>query len=118
LTTLTFSGSGSSSAESVGKGKIKVLKTDKFVGSSEVCVIGKLVEGAVSKKMSVSGKDGSQVISVESKYGDGFCMREGAQVVLMVSGISKDEYGAGAEIVFEKSFMQEAARPKGRIIIA
>lgn len=115
LTTLTFG--GASSVEGVGRGKVRVLKTEKFVGSEEVCVIGKLVEGGIIKKMKVSGRDAAQVVSVESKYGDGFCTRPGAQVVLMVSGIDKSEYACGTEICFEKT-LEEQAKPKGRVIIA
>ena len=116
LTTLTFG--GTNSVEGVGRGRVRVLKTEKFVGSEEVCVIGKLVEGGVIKKMKITGKDAAQVMSVESKYGDGFCTKPGAQVVLMVSGIDKSEFACGTEICFEKGFTEDTARPKGRVIIA
>ena len=117
LTTLTFNSANSATNERAGKGKVMVIKTEKFVGSEEVCVIGRLVEGAVFKKMSVSGRDGCQVVSVESKYGDGLCEKQGAQVVLMVSGINKDDYIAGSELAFER-MVQEKAKQMGRVIIA
>jgi hypothetical protein len=104
-------------AASYAKGKIKVIKAEKFVGMDAVCVIGRLVDGAVAKKMKVSGKDCTQVISVESKVGDGYCTKPGAQVVLMVEGINKEECPAGTEIIFEKSAEAEA-KAKGKIIIA
>jgi len=117
LVTLTFGSTLGAEAAAIGKGKVRVLKTEKFVGSDEVCVIGKLVEGAITKRMKVSGKDSAQVMSVESKYGDGHCTHPGAQVVLMVAGVDKSEFGLGTEILFEKAF-EEQAKPKGRVIIA
>ncbi len=118
LTSLTFSGMSEDSANCVGKGRVKIIKAEKFVGMDAVCVIGKLVDGAVAKKMAVHGKESStHVISVESKYGDGACTKIGAQVVLMVEGIQKEDYPCGAEIILTKS-AQEANKPKGKIIIA
>ncbi len=118
LTTLTFSGSSVESANTVGRGKVKVIKSEKFVGMDAVCVIGKLVDGAVSKKMSVDGKSSTSVLTVESKYGDGACTKIGAQVVLMVLGIQKDDYPTGTEIILTKDNIVEAGKPKGKIIIA
>jgi hypothetical protein len=117
LSSLTFGSMNSVNAGSHTRGKIKVIKAEKFVGMDAVCVISKLVEGAVAKKMKVVGKNNSQVISVESKSGDGCCTKEGAQVVLMVEGVHKDDFPAGAEIIFEKG-AEEAAKAKGRVIIA
>ena len=99
------------------RGKIKVVKAEKFVGMDAVCVIAKLTEGAVAKKMRMQGKNSSVVISVESKSGDGVCTKIGAQVVLMVEGIYKEDCPVGAELVFEKCGSEEC-KPKGRIIIA
>ena len=118
LTTLTFGGMSEESANFVGRGKVKIVKAEKFVGMDAVCVIGRLVDGAVAKKMIVHGKENeTHVLSVESKYGDGACNKIGAQVVLMIQGIQKDDYPAGTEITLTKS-AQEAAKPKGKIIIA
>ena len=117
LSSLTFASMNSVNASSHTRGKIKVIKAEKFVGMEAVCVIAKLVEGAVAKKMKISGNNSSQVISVESKSGDGCCTKEGAQVVLMVEGINKEDCPSGAEIIFEKAF-EEAAKSKGRVIIA
>ncbi|MEK6958613.1 MAG: hypothetical protein AABW59_01065 [archaeon] len=117
LVTLTFNSANNATSGGVGRGKIKVIKTEKFYGSDDLCVIGKLVEGAVAKKMFVAGKCGTSINSVESKYGDGLCSKEGAQVVLMISGVQKSEFGEGAEIMFERS-IQEQQKTKGRVIIA
>lgn len=118
LSTLTFGSMNSVNSQSHAKGRVKVIKAEKFVGMEAVCVIARLVDGAVAKKMRVTGKNMTQVISVESKVGDGVCTKPGAQVVLMVEGIEKDDYPSGTEIIFEKGTADEAAKPKGRIIIA
>jgi hypothetical protein len=117
LSSLTFGSANSANAGSLGNGRVKVIKAEKFVGMDAVCLIGKLIDGAVAKKMKVAGKEGSQVISVESKSGDGYCTKCGAQVVLMIEGIVKDDYPAGSEIHLIKG-AEEAAKSKGKIIIA
>lgn len=117
LSTLTFGSANSINANSYVRGKVKVIKAEKFVGIEAVCLIGKLVEGAVAKKMRVTGKDSTQVISVESKVGDGYCTKPGAQVVLMVEGINKEDYPTGTEVVFEKN-PSDGTKAKGKIIIA
>jgi len=117
LTTLTFSGSSEESANCVGRGKVQVIKTEKFVGIDAVCLIGKLVDGAVAKKMCVDGKNSTNVLTVESKYGDGACTKIGAQVVLMIEGINKSDFPAGTEIILTKGAQCENAKPKGKIII-
>ena len=117
LSSLTFGSSNSINASSYTGGKAKVVKSEKFVGMGAVCVIARLIEGAVAKKMKIKGKSGSVIISVESKSGDGVCTKNGAQVVLMIEGINKDDYPTGTEICFEKCEI-ESSKPKGRIIIA
>jgi hypothetical protein len=117
LTTLTFGSANSTNANSHAGGKIKVIKSEKFVGMDALCVIARLVDGAIAKKMRVMGKSGTQVLSVESKSGDGLCTKPGAQVVLMVEGLAKEEAPAGAEILFEKC-TEEACKPKGKVIVA
>ena len=118
LITMTFAKSGTEQACRIGQGKIKVLKTDKFYGSDGICVIGRLIEGAVSKHMSVCGKAGC-ILTVESKYGDGACIKQGAQVLLMIDGLEKEDVTVGEELSFEAAEkIAEVARPKGRIIIA
>ncbi|MDD2531409.1 MAG: hypothetical protein PHY04_01175 [Candidatus ainarchaeum sp.] len=117
LSSLTFGSSNSINSSSHSGGRVKVVKSEKFVGMEAVCVIARLVEGAVAKKMRVKGKNKSMVISVESKSGDGVCTKNGAQVVLMIEGINKEDYPTGVEICFEKC-EEEACKPKGRIIIA
>ncbi|MCX6802986.1 MAG: hypothetical protein NTY48_00250 [Candidatus Diapherotrites archaeon] len=117
LSTLTFGSMNSVSASSQVKGKVKVIKAVKFVGMEAVCVIARLVDGAVAKKMRVCGKNATQIISVESKVGDGYCTKPGAQVILMIEGIEKEEYPTGAEIMFERGAVEEA-KSKGRLIIA
>lgn len=116
LITLTFNGTSTEKADSIGRGTIRVIKTDKFYGINEVCVIGKLVEGAVSTNMHLSGTN-AMIKSVESNYGLDSCVRAGAQVVLMVAGAEKNQFESGQEIQFEKA-IEIAQRPKGRIIIA
>jgi hypothetical protein len=106
------------SAFAIPSGKVKVIKAEKFVGMDAVCVIGKLVDGAVTKKMAFKGKDGTQILSVESKFGDDSCTKIGAQVVLMVEGISKDDCPSGTEIIFNKTACTEAKKNCGKIIIA
>ncbi|MFA5125769.1 MAG: hypothetical protein WC462_02075 [archaeon] len=117
LSTLTFGSMNSINANSHTRGKVKVIKAEKFVGMEAVCIIGRLVEGAVAKKMHVSGNNSTQIISVESKVGDGYCTKQGAQVVLMVEGINKEDCPTGVEIIFEKG-ADEAVKSKGKIIIA
>lgn len=117
LFTLTF-GNTSSAQRGAAKGRVKVLKTDQFFGTEEVCVIGKLVEGAVAREMLVPGTS-KKIVSVESNYGEGVCNHKGAQVVLMVSDSDKEEYSVGEEISFEKvQMLEESAKPKGKLIIA
>jgi len=117
LSSLTFGSENSINSGSHVGGKVKVVKAEKFVGMDAVCVISRLVEGAVAKKMKVQGNKSSLVVSVECKSGDGLCTKIGAQVVLMIEGINKDDYPTGSEIIFEKCG-EEACKPKGRIIIA
>ncbi|MDD4250782.1 MAG: hypothetical protein PHX27_01165 [Candidatus ainarchaeum sp.] len=117
LTTLTFN-SSTGTQNSAIRGKIMVLKTDQFFGTEEVCVIGKLVDGAITREMIVCGTD-KKIVSVESNYGEGFCCHKGAQVVLMIANSNKEEYNSGEEIHFERVALEEvSARPKGRLIIA
>ena len=116
LTRMTFASDAKSTQKTTGK--IKVLKTDEFFGTDECCIIGKLIDGAVTQEMSISGTD-KKIISVESHYGDVCCTKNGAQVVLMVAGAHKSDYEYGQEITFEKMLTAQAiAKPKGRIIIA
>ena len=116
LITLTFNGTSTEKADSIGRGKVRVIKTQKFYGMDELCVRGKLVEGAVSTNMHMSGTS-SMVKSVESNYGLDYCMRAGAQVVLMVSDADKIQFSFGQELEFEKA-IEIVQRPKGRVIIA
>jgi hypothetical protein len=117
LSAMAFGSENSVNAASHERGRIKVIKAEKFVGMEAVCVIGKLIDGAVCKKMKVLGKEGSQVISVESKVGDGYCTKPGAQVLLMVEGIYKEDYPVGSEMSFVKG-AEDKAKAKGKIIIA
>ena len=117
LSSLTFGSENSINASDHARGKVKVVKAEKFVGMDAVCVISRLVEGAVAKRMRVQGKSNSVIVSVECKSGDNLCTKIGAQVVLMVEGINKDDYPTGSEIIFEKCG-SEACKPKGRVIIA
>ncbi|MBT4870465.1 MAG: hypothetical protein HON47_02740 [Candidatus Diapherotrites archaeon] len=117
LITMTFAKSESKIANSIGQGKIKVLKTDKFYGDDGICVIGKLIEGAVSKHMNICGKSG-QVTTVESKYGDHSCTHQGAQVLLMIDGLEKEDLSVGEEISFEMEKIAQPIRPRGKLIIA
>jgi hypothetical protein len=116
LITLTFNGTSTEKADSIGRGKIRVIKTQKFYGMDDICVIGKLVDGAISTNMHLSGTN-ALVKSVESNYGLDSCIRAGAQIVLMVSNANKDQFSSGQEIQFEKA-IEVAQRPKGRVIIA
>jgi hypothetical protein len=115
---MTFSGASQESANCVGRGKVKVIKSDKFVGMDAVCLIGRLVDGAVAKKMCVHGKESASVLTVESKYGEGACTKIGAQVVLMIQGLEKDDFPSGTEIILTKGAQCENSKPKGKIIIA
>jgi hypothetical protein len=116
LTRMTFGNTERNTNKTMGR--IKVLKTDQFFGTEECCVIGKLIEGAVTQEMCVSGTC-KKIVSVESHYGDGCCTKNGAQVVLMLSDTAKEDYEIGEEISFEKMLtVQAEARPKGKIIIA
>ena len=113
---MTFSGSNQMQ-NGVAKGKIVVLKSDQFFGTEEVCVIGKLVEGAITREMIVPGTN-KKIVSVESNYGEGFCSHKGAQVVLMIANSNKEEYNSGEEIKFEKISVEVEEKPRGKLIIA
>jgi len=118
MSLVTMALGNSSKTTDLTKGKIRIMKTDQFFGIDECCIIGKLVEGAVTEEMSISGTD-KRIISVESHYGDRCCTKNGAQVVLMVSGANKADYEYGQEVEFEKALSEAIAiKPKGRIIIA
>ncbi len=117
LITLTFGNGKNNRALAIGRGKVKVLKTDHFFGTEELCVIGKLIEGAVATNMQLDGYDAS-IKSVESNYGEHTCEKTGAQVVLMVSGLAKDQLNKGDELLFEKNQVEQIQKPKGRLIIA
>ena len=114
---MTFVKSEMQNANSIGQGKIKVLKTDQFYGDDGICVIGKLIEGAVSKHMNICGKVG-QVTTVESKYGNNSCTHQGAQVLLMIDGLAKEDLTVGEEVAFEMERIAEPIRPRGKLIIA
>lgn len=120
LITLTFNNNSSRNTNNLcnsTKGKIKIIKTEKFFGTQEICVIAKLIEGAVAKEMFVSGTE-EKIVSVESNYGEGFCQKVGAQVVLMVLGANKEDYQSGQEIEFQKAESIAIQKPRGKIIIA
>jgi len=117
LLTMTFAKDGMKNADTIGQGRIKVLKTDKFYGDDGVCVIGRLIEGAVSKHMNICGKTGC-ITTVESKYGDHCCTHKGAQVLLMIDGLAKEDFTVGEEVSFEMEKIAETIRPRGRLIIA
>ncbi len=120
LVTLTFNNNSSRSGMSYNKatkGKIKIIKTQQFFGTEEVCVIAKLIDGVVASEMFVSGTE-NKIVSVESNYGNGFCQKVGAQVVLMVAGACKEDYQSGQEIEFEKAQTLAIQKPQGKIIIA
>lgn len=120
LITLTFNNNSSRNGinNKASKGKIKIIKTEQFFGTEEVCVIARLVDGAIAREMFASGTE-NKIVSVESNYGDGFCQKIGAQVVLMVSGANKEDYQNGQEIEFIKAQEVNAiAKPQGKIIIA
>ena len=117
LITMTFAKDGMQRAHDIGQGRIKVLKTDKFYGSDGVCVIGKLIDGAVSKHMSICGKNGC-ITTVESKYGDHSCTHPGAQVLLMIDGLDQTDFSVGEEVSFEMEKLAETIRPRGKLIIA
>ncbi|MCX6800884.1 MAG: hypothetical protein NTZ73_01730 [Candidatus Diapherotrites archaeon] len=116
LIKLTFGGRNPSAADAIGKGKLKVVKTDKFYGTEAVCVIGTLVEGALSVNMCIPEKN-AKIQSLESNYGDDYCVKEGAKVTLMVLGINKSDFNTGDDIQFQKLAVI-AGKPKGRLIIA
>ncbi|MFA5357898.1 MAG: hypothetical protein WC308_03155 [archaeon] len=116
LVKLTFGGRDPSAANAIGKGKLKVVKTDKFFGTEAVCVIGTLVEGALSVDMCIPQRN-AKIQSLESNYGDDYCVKEGAKVTLMVSGINKSDFQNGDDIEFEKLTVI-TEKPKGRFIIA
>lgn len=113
---MTFGGRNPSEADAIGRGKLKVVKTDKFYGTEAVCVIGTLVEGALSVNMCIPEKN-AKIQSLESNYGDDYCIKEGAKVTLMVLGISKGDFQQGDDIEFQKLTVT-AEKPKGRLIIA
>ncbi|MDD3159637.1 MAG: hypothetical protein PHQ98_01580 [Candidatus ainarchaeum sp.] len=117
VTNISLNSSMGALAKTIARGKVAVLKTDKFFGTDELCVIGKLVEGAVSEEMFVCGDSSKKVVSVESKSGDRLCSKIGAQVVLMVAGVNKEEINVGEELHFEKTDVNKP-KPMGRIIIA
>lgn len=120
LVTLTFNSNSarSGSASKAVKGTVRVIKTEQFFGTEEVCLIGRLVDGAVASEMQVAGTD-KKIVSVESNYGDGFCQKSGAQVVIMLSGAEKDDYSTGQEVEFQKAMeVQAIAKPQGKLIIA
>lgn len=120
LITLTFNNNSarSGNAAKAVKGIVKIIKTEQFFGTEEICLIGKLVNGAIAKEMQVAGTD-KKIVSVESNYGDGFCQKSGAQVVIMLSGAEKDDYTTGQEVEFQKAIEASAiAKPQGKIIIA
>jgi hypothetical protein len=121
LITLTFNNNSARSGQAAKavKGVVKVIKTEQFFGTEEVCLIGRLVNGAIASEMLIPGTD-KKIVSVESNYGDGFCQKTGAQVVLMVANADKSEYTTGQEIEFQKAVeaVAQAAKPKGKLIIA
>lgn len=120
LITLTFNNNSSRSgvASKATKGKIKVIKTEQFFGTEEVCVIGKLLDGAIASEMKTIGTE-NKIVSIESNYGAGYCQKIGAQVVLMITGASKEDYTNGQEVEFEKcQSIEVCEKPRGKLIIA
>ncbi|MCX8158600.1 MAG: hypothetical protein N3D73_02925 [Candidatus Diapherotrites archaeon] len=117
LVTLTFGNRSTEEADAIGKGKVKVIKAEKFFGTPELCIIGKLVEGAVSKNMKVVGRENCLVKSVESNYGEGCCIREGTKVTLMITGLAKSDIKEGDELCFEV-IKKENCKQKGKFIVA
>ncbi len=98
--------------------KVRVIKVEQFVGTNETYVIGELMDGTISKNMTVeyNGKHG-EVMEVESKYGMVALGKKGAKLGLMLAGeIKKDDLAP--EVVLEFKAKPVPPKKKGRIIIA
>lgn len=122
LVTLTFNSNSSRSSAGansrIARGKVKIIKTEQFFGTEEVCLIAKLIDGAIASEMQIPGTE-NKIVSMESNYGNGFCQKIGAQVVLMVSGACKEDYQSGQDVEFEKvQSIAAVEKPRGKLIIA
>ena len=101
-----------------GSAKVKVLKAEQFVGTTETYVIGELVEGTIAKNMTTefNGKM-AEVMEVESKYGMVALGKKGAKLGLMLAGdLKKDDLAP--EVVLEFKAKPVPPKKKGRVIIA
>src|SRR3989338_10042351 len=98
--------------------KVRVIKVEQFVGTTETYVIGELVDGTIAKNMTTeyNGKT-AEVKEVESKYGMVALGKKGAKLGLMLAGdIKKDDLAP--EVVLEFKAKPVQPKKKGRMIIA
>ncbi len=98
--------------------KVRIIKVEQFVGTTETYVIGELMDGTIAKNMTTeyNGK-AAEVMEVESKYGMAALGKKGAKLGLMLAGdIKKDDLAP--EVVLEFKAKPAVPKKKGRMIIA
>lgn len=100
-------------------GKVRIIKTVKFFGTDNLCIIGELVDGSVSLAMSaeVLGKK-AFIAEVESKYCKGNTVaKKGAKLTLMLSGVEEKDFEGIQELEFLPPLREAKERPIGKLII-
>ncbi len=99
------------------KGVFEVKKVDKFFGTKEICLMGKLVEGVVGPGMQAEiGDKKIKIETVESKYGERPVHREGTNALIMVGGAEHSDFEGNETIEFKKEYAVKI-RKKGKVII-
>jgi len=99
--------------------EFRVIKTDEFFGTKELCVMGKLTKGVIARAMVTKvGDIEGEVICVESSYGKRPVTKPGTRVLLMVSNLKKNDVHKDETLIFKPKASEKEKKPKGRIIIA
>jgi len=99
--------------------EFRVIKTDQFFGTKELCVMGKLTKGVIARTM-ITKKGGmeGEIVTVESSYGKRPVSKPGTRILLMVSNLKKQDIQKDETLIFRPKAQEEGKKPKGRIIIA
>ena len=100
-------------------GYLKIKKVEKFLGTEEVCVIGKLVSGIILPEMETELETGikAEVKEVESKYGSQIVAKPGTSLLLMIKGAQFSHFNVEEVLEFHLKEEQARKKKKGKLII-
>jgi len=101
--------------ETIDFGVIEVQKVEKFLGTDEICVIGKLKEGIIELNMLAENNAG-KIVEINSKYGGKIVAKPGANILLMLQNCKLSDL-QGKQILTFKKPTENKEKKKGKFII-